>query len=173
MRSVTIGYALLHESDDEMFIGSVIKGMREKCSEVYYDYVNDGRLSNAINLAAKIMGHEVEEIWLISPERLPQESLFLTVTDPILEQVFQSILESLSFDFQCGGFIPLCIRDEREGDSDEILKVQKDLKNVLKQCVGAFEANLTQMIKFEEESENLKVHYLCLDAAQQIQASQH
>lgn len=159
-----IGYALLRESDDEMFIGSVIKRMREKCSQVYYDYQNDTALPNALNLASKIMCYDIDELWLINLERLPQENLFFTVAHPVIEHVFEPVLESLKLDFEYGGLTPLCIRDEKEDDSKEVLEAQKALKNLLKECFGAYEANLVEMIKFGEESGNLKVHYLYSDA---------
>lgn len=158
--NTVVGYALFFDADDELFIGSVIKGLRQKCSRVYYDYQGDGELQNAMNLAANMMSFEVDELWLIAPERLPTESLFVRLSDELLAQVVERVIENLKSEFECEGFTPLCVRDEKEGDPKEILDIQEELKKALKLPFKCYEANLSKMIDWQKRCGNLKIHYL-------------
>lgn len=158
--STCFGYALFSDSDDEHFIGSVIKGLRQKCSVVWQDHQGDKTFQGAIQLAAYIMAHQIDELWLIASDRIPTEEVVLSLTDEFVEDAFRSTFEIWKGQFRYGGYIPLCFRDEKSGDSEELIELQKSFRNALKSLFTANSVNLPEMIAFEKDSGNLAVHYL-------------
>ncbi|MBN8564896.1 MAG: hypothetical protein J0L70_30730 [Leptolyngbya sp. UWPOB_LEPTO1] len=158
--STCFGYALFSDNDDEMFIGTVIKGLRRKCSVVWQDHQSDNTFQGAINLAAHIMANKIDELWLIAPDRIPTGDLIFSLTDDFLEDAFNLVFERLQYEFEYDGYIPLCFRNEKDGDSEELIELQKSFRNNLKSLLRGNAANLPDMIAFEKQSENLAVHYL-------------
>lgn len=158
--STSFGYALFSDDDDEIFIGTAIKGLRRNCSNVFHDYQSDGTYQNAFNLAAHIITYKIDTLWLIAPDRVPTETLFFNLTEEFLADSFPLVLDRLRDEFGYEGYIPLCLRDEQDGDSKDLVEAQRTLRNNLRSLFSAYSANLPQTIEFAKLAGNLSVHYL-------------
>lgn len=158
--STSFGYALFSDADDEILIGSVIKGLRQKCSIVCHDYQSDGTYQHALNLAAHILTYKIDTLWLIAPGRVPAGELTFTLSEEFLDDSFPLVLDRLRDEFGYEGYIPLCIRDETDSDSKELIEAQRNLRNNLRSLFSVYSANLPQTIEFAKLAGNLSVHYL-------------